>query len=138
MPLVDAFAATMLRSLLVVNAVASFAAAVVLATMPGAIPATVGITLEHSQHLIAYLLASGELSISALCVIALRSKLAVTFGQAACVLIVFHGGSALAGAAAMAEEASPLIGWNVAVRVAMVAALAWSVRKSSGTATRTP
>jgi hypothetical protein len=138
MPFADALAATILRWLLVVNAVASIAAALVLAIEPGAIPAAVGVTLEHSQHLMAYLLVAAELSISALCVLALLSKLAATVGQAACVLIVFHVGSAVAGAAAMAEGASPLIGWNVVLRVAMAAALAWSAKRSSGTATGTP
>jgi hypothetical protein len=138
MPFADASAAQMLRWLLVVNAVASVAAAVVLAITPGAIPAAVGVTLEHSQHLMAYLLAAAELSISALCVIALHSNLGVTVGQVACVLIVFQVGSAFAGAAALAEGASPLIGWNVAARIVIVAALVWCTRKSSGTARRTP
>lgn len=130
MPVSDDVAATMLRWLIALNAVASAAAAVVLAIAPNAIPATVGVTLEHSQHLIGYLLAAAELSIGALCVFALRSKLAATVGQAAWVLIVFHLGSGLAGVAAMAEGASALIGWNVAARAAMVVALAWSALTS--------
>lgn len=136
MPNAEAFAATMLRWLVVANAVASVAAAVVLAIAPGVIPSAVGIPLERSQHLIAYLLAAAELSVSALCLLALRSELPATVGQAACVLIVFHAGSGLAGVAAIAEGASPLIGWNVAARVAIVAALAWAARKSCPTAMR--
>jgi hypothetical protein len=130
MPLTDAFAEKALRWLLVVNAAASLAAAVVLATAPGAIPAAVGVALERSQYLIAYLLAAAELSISTVCVLALRSKAATAIGQAVRVLIVFHAASGLAGLAAMARGASPSIAWNVAVRLAMIAALAWFAGKS--------
>lgn len=44
--------------------------------------------------------------------------------------MVFHLASGVAGLAAVAEQASPLILWNAALRAAMIAALGLSMRAS--------
>jgi hypothetical protein len=117
-----------LRILLAINAAATIAAAGVLALAPAAIPNAVGIAFDRSQNLIAYLLAASELAIGALCLLALRSTNMAAIRLAARVLIVLHAGSAVAVIAAVADQTSPLVLWNAAIRIVMVVALVWSLR----------
>jgi hypothetical protein len=57
-----------LRILILINAVATLAAGVVLFLFPAAIPATVGIDLAPDQRFIAWLLGAAEIGIAALCI----------------------------------------------------------------------
>jgi low temperature requirement protein LtrA len=118
--------ARVLHGLLVLNGAASLAAAATLALFPTAIPGAVGISVNSSQNFILHLLAAAELSIGVLCLLAWRSNDRNAIRQAVTVLVVLHVTSGLAGIAAVVEQADPLILWNVAVRLAMVAALGWS------------
>lgn len=122
----DRSAPRLLRLLLAINAAATFAAAIVLAIKPAAIPGAVGISLSPDQNFIAYLLAASELAIGILCFLALRSRSREAILQAVIILIVLHLASGVAGLAS--ASAHPLILWNVAVRIAMVLALGWSAK----------
>jgi hypothetical protein len=59
-----------LRILLIVNAVATAAAGLVLFAWPAAIPATVGISLPADAWFVAWLLGSAELGLAVLCALA--------------------------------------------------------------------
>ena len=110
-----------LVTLYAINAVAAAAAAIVLAVAPGAIPSLAGIAIDPSQNLIPWLLAAAELALAAL---AMRSPSTEVQRMAVGVLVVFHAGSAVAGTAAVTQGAGAVVGLNVAVRVAMIVALA--------------
>lgn len=112
----------LLRAALAINAVAAFAAGVMLFVAPGAIPAMVGIPLDRSQFFIAYLLAGSELGLSVAAALALKaSRDAVRVAVAS--LVVMHVASGVGGALALEQGASYLILWNVLARVAIVALL---------------
>ena len=112
-----------LVALFALNSVAALAAAIVLAFWPGAIPSVAGIALDPSQNLLAYLLAAAELAFAVLAALAIRAEDAEVKRLTAGVLITFHAGSAVAGAAAVTQGAGVVVALNVAVRVLMVAAL---------------
>ena len=56
----------LLRIVLIVHGLVTLAAAVVLAVLPAAIPATVGIELEPDAYMLSYFLAAAELAIAML------------------------------------------------------------------------
>ncbi|MDB5506354.1 MAG: hypothetical protein JWR75_992 [Devosia sp.] len=117
------------RILLLVNAVATLAAGLVLFLLPGAIPGTVGIELAPGQEFVAWLLGASELGISALCFAALRARHAETLRLVALTLIVFHAASAVADALALAQAASVGVALNLALRLVMVVAFAALARR---------
>jgi len=108
-----------------INAVGAAAAAVVLALAPGAIPSLAGIAIDPSQNLLPYLLAAAELALASLAVLAIRSPSPEVKRISVVVLVIFHAGSALAGVAAVTQGAGVVVTANVAVRVVMIAALAF-------------
>jgi hypothetical protein len=112
-----------IKILLGINAVASAAAAVVLAVTPPAIPNLVAIPLAPSQNFIAYLLSASELAFTGLCVSALRAKSVETVAQALFVLMIFHTASGLGGIWAVFEGAGVDILWNALLRGIMTAAI---------------
>ena len=114
----------MLRALILFNALAMSAAAVVLAIWPNWIPNAVSIPLDPGQDFLAFLLAAGELALAYLCFSAAFVTQEQVLRQTCLVLIVFHSASGLAGLAAVAEGANILVLANVALRVLLVFALA--------------
>jgi hypothetical protein len=112
----------LLQAALAINAVAAFAAAVVLLLAPAAIPATVGISLDRSQFFIAYLLSACELAMSVIAALALWAPRDAV-GLAVLSLSIVHLASGVGGVIAVEQGASFLILWNVLVRVAIVALL---------------
>jgi hypothetical protein len=108
-----------------INAAGAAAAAVVLALAPGAIPSLAGIAIDPSQNLLPYLLAAAELALASLAVLAIRSPSPEVKRISVVVLVIFHAGSALAGVAAVTQGAGVVVTANVAVRVVMIAALAF-------------
>ena len=114
----------LLRALILLNALAMSAAAVVLAIWPDWIPNTVSIPLYPDQRLLAYLLAAGELALAYLCYSAAFTMQQQLLRQTSLVLIVLHSASGLGGLAAVAGGASIVVLANVALRVLLVVALA--------------
>ena len=106
------------RALLVVNAIGTAAAAFVLAVWPSAIPRVIGITLLTNQFVLAYFLSASEAAICVMCVQALRSapEMRVIPLQT---LVVFHLATAVLSAIAVMGGSSPLILWNLALRVVL-------------------
>jgi hypothetical protein len=112
----------LLQAALAINAMATFAAAVVLLLAPAAIPGTVGIPLDRSQFFIAYLLSACELGLSVMAALALRAPRDAV-GLAVLSLSVMHLASGVGGVIAVEQGASFLILWNVLARVAIIALL---------------
>jgi hypothetical protein len=112
----------LLQAALAINAIAAFAAAVVLVLAPAAIPGTVGIPLDRSQFFIAYLLSACELGLSVMAALALKAPRSAV-GLAVLSLSVMHVASGIGGLIAVEQGASFLILWNVLARVAIVALL---------------
>jgi hypothetical protein len=114
-----------LRILLVMHAVITFAAGVVLVVAPGAIPGMVGIELSPGSFLICYLLAGAEFVIAFLsaygaCCRGVGARHAV-IGT----LIVFHGSTAALELYALMQGLDARLWANVALRIAVIALFAW-------------
>jgi hypothetical protein len=116
-----------LRTLLVIHGFITLAAAIVLTLAPGLIPGTVGIHLEPSADLLAYLLAGAEF---ALAVLSFGSRLsdAQALRLIAWCCIAFHGSSAILEIYAYAQGVNVAILGNVVARATIVALFAWFSR----------
>jgi hypothetical protein len=113
-----------LRVVILINAVATLAAGVVLFVVPAAIPATVGIDLAPDQRFIAWLLGAAEIAIAALCIGSVHSPHQPVLRLAAMTLMVFHAASGVADVMALTHQASAVVAANLVLRVIMIALLA--------------
>ena len=109
-----------LRLLFLINAVATFAAGVVLFVWPELIPGIAGIQLDRSAYFVCYLLGASEFAVTALCLLSLTSPDIAGLRSAVWSLVMFHTASGAAGVYAIAQGAAPGIWWNVVLRVLMV------------------
>ena len=112
-----------LRVLLIAHGLVTVAAAVVLAVVPAAIPATVGIRLQPDGYLLAYLLAGTELAIGILSLGAARLGDPAALKLIIVVFVVFHLATAaleILHLALTGFDAVILV--NIAVRLAVSAA----------------
>lgn len=116
---------TPLRILLIINAVATLAAAVALALAPNLIPGTVGISLPENSRFVTDLLSAAELALAVLAILALRARSDETIRLAVWTLITLHAASGLFGLLALSQGLGGAVGPNVLTRVVMVALLAW-------------
>ncbi len=112
-----------LRALLLLNAVGSLMATVVLMVVPAALPATIGILLAPDQHPIARLLGAAELAIATVCIATLYRPSRDRVAPCVAMLVVFHVGSIAAEVAALAAHRNIVVAANIAVRTAIVLAL---------------
>ena len=80
-----------LRALLIAHGVVTLAAAVALAAVPAAIPATVGIALQPDAFMLSYLLAAAELAIGILSLGAARLNDAAALRLVVTVFVVGFG-----------------------------------------------
>lgn len=115
---------TLLRTVILINAVATLAAGVVLFVFPGAIPSVVGIALAPDQAFVAWLLGAAEIGIAALCIGAVHSPSHDVLRLTTNTLLVFHAASAVADGMALANAYALPIALNLALRVVMVVLLA--------------
>ena len=112
-----------LRALLIGHGVVTLAAAVALAAVPAAIPATVGIALQPDAFLLSYLLAAAELAIGILSLGAARLNDAAALRLIVTVFVVFHLATAALETLHLALTGlDPVIIANIAVRLAVSAA----------------
>ncbi len=114
-----------LNRLFIFHALVTFAAGVALVVVPNAIPSTVGVQLEESQFIIAYLLAGAEFGIAYLSLVAARipehgARRAIVLS-----FIVFHMATAILEVYANLQGLSPLIWANVALRILISALFAY-------------
>ena len=117
-----------LRALLVVHGCITLAAAIVLAVAPGLIPGLVGIQLEPSAYVLAYLLAGAEFGLAMLSFGGSRLSDVRALRLIAWSCIAFHGSSGVLEVVAYAQGASAAILANVVARVIIVGLFAWLSR----------
>ena len=115
---------TILRTVILINAIATSAASVVLFVFPGAIPSVVSITLAPDQAFVAWLLGAAEIGIAALCIGSVHSPSHDVLRLATTTLLVFHAASAVADGMPLMQGWSLPIALNLVLRVVMVVLLA--------------
>lgn len=109
-----------LRILLFAHGLITAAAGFVLVVEPGLIPSTVGISLEPSANLVAYLLAGAEFGFAVLSFGGSRLTDARALHLIAWSCIAFHGLSAVLEAYAYVQGASAVILANIVARIVIV------------------
>lgn len=113
-----------LKTLLVVHALITLAAAVVLATAPSLIPETVGMQLTPHQYLLCYFLAGGELAVAFLSFFGAKLTDPNALQVVVSTVLVFHGSTLLLEVLAYGQG---LVGTkifaNVIFRVLIIALL---------------
>ena len=127
-------AGTFLRVLFIAHGVVTLAAAVVLAVLPAAIPATVGIAIDPELFLLSYFLAAAELAIALLSFGAAWLSDVPALRLIVAVFIVFHLSTAVLEVVfASFTGVSPILLANIAIRIAAAALffIAWR-RESRG------
>lgn len=110
--------------LFVIHGFITLAAGIVLAVAPGLIPSAIGIRLERSADLVAYLLAGAEIGFAVLSFGAsrLRDRRALRLIVWSC--IAFHGSSGVLEIIAYVHGVGVAVLANVAARAAIVALFA--------------
>ena len=110
------------RGVFVVHGIVTLAAAVVLAVLPAAIPATVGIVIESDTYLLSYFLAAAELGIGALSLAAVRLNDAEAVRLIALCFALFHGTTAILEIVyVLTEGVSVVLVANIVIRVIVTA-----------------
>lgn len=114
-----------LRTLLVVHGCVTLAAGIVLAVAPGLIPSAIGVHLEPSANVVAYLLAGAEFGLAVLSFggSRLTDRRALRLVIWSC--IAFHASSGVLELYAYAQGVSVAILGNVATRLGMIALFAY-------------
>jgi hypothetical protein len=114
-----------LRRLLMVHGLITLAAGIVLAVAPGLIPGTVGIHLEPSAYLVAYLLSGAEFGLATLSFGGSRLTDTKALRLIVWSCIAFHGMSGILEVYAYTQGVSIAILGNVAARVIIIALFAY-------------
>jgi hypothetical protein len=128
---------TFLRVLFIAHGVVTLAAAVVLAVLPAAIPATVGIAIDPEAFLLSYFLAAAELAIALLSFGAARLTDVPALRLIVTVFIVFHLSTAVLEVVfASFTAVSPVLLANIAIRIAAAALffIAWRLESRGSNA----
>lgn len=115
---------TGLSNLLVVHGFVTLLAGIVLSLSPGLIPATVGVHLNRSAFLVAYLLAGAEVGLAVLSFGGSRLTDPAALRVIAWSCLAFHAWSALLELYAYSRGVNAVILANVAVRVVIIALFA--------------
>jgi hypothetical protein len=117
-----------LRTLLLVHGFITLTAGIVLAIAPGLIPGIVGIHLDPSAYLVAYLLAGAEFGFATLSFGGSRLTDPRALRPIVRSCIAFHGASGILEVYAYARGASVALLGNVAARVIIMALFAYLSR----------
>ncbi len=120
----------LLRFVLIAHGIITLAAAIVLAVVPAAIPATVGIDLDPEAYLLSYFLAAAELAIGLLSLGATRLTDPAAVGLIVAVFVVFHLSTAVLEVVYLlfAPVTGVLVA-NIAVRVVAAAIFVFAWRR---------
>ena len=110
-----------LRILLIVHAVITLAAGIVLTVRPELIPSVIGVRLEPSANIIAYLLAGAEFGFAILSFGGSRLRDPKALRLVAWTCIAFHGSSGILEVYAYSQGVSGTILLNVAARAFIIA-----------------
>jgi len=114
-----------LRTLLVVHGFITLAAGIVLSVAPDLIPSVVGIHLESSSVLVAYLLAGAEFGFAVLSFGSSRLTEPRALKLIVWTCIAFHGSSVILEVYAYTQGVNGAIWANVAVRVVIIILFAY-------------
>ena len=117
-----------LRTLLIVHGFITLAAGVVLVVAPGLIPGTVGVPLEPSAYLVAYLLAGAEFGLATLSFGGSRLTDPRALRLIVWSCIAFHGSSGILEVYAYTRGVSIAIFGNVAARAVIITLFAYLSR----------
>ena len=117
-----------LRTLLIVHGFITLAAGVVLSVAPGLIPGTVGVPLEPSAYLVAYLLAGAEFGLATLSFGGSRLTDPRALRLIVWSCIAFHGSSGILEVYAYTRGVSIAIFGNVAARAVIITLFAYLSR----------
>jgi hypothetical protein len=120
-----------LRILLVIHGLITLAASIVLVVAPDLIPGVVGIHLDPSANVLAYLLAGAEFGLAVLSFGASRVTDFFALRIIVWSLIAFHGSSGVLEVYAYAHGAGVTIICNVIVRAVIIILLAYLSRKQA-------
>ncbi len=106
-----------MKLLLIIHAVVTFAAGIVLVAFPELIPSSVNISIRPDQYLLCYFVAAAEFGVAALSFLAtkLTDKKSLQFISIS--FIVFHIGTALLELLAFSQGMSAKIIANIALRI---------------------
>jgi hypothetical protein len=118
-----------LRILLVIHGFITLAASIVLVVAPGLIPGVVGIHLDPSADVLAYLLAGAEFGLAGLSFGASRVLDFHALQVMVWSLIAFHGCSGVLEVYAYAQGAGVVVIGNVIARAVVIILLAYLSRK---------
>jgi hypothetical protein len=111
-----------MRLLLLIHAILTIAAGMVLIIAPAQIPSSVDINVAREQYLICYLLGAAELAIGYLSFTARKLTDAKSLRVIALTFIIFHVATAAVELLAITQGASSMLWANIVVRL-IVAAL---------------
>ena len=114
-----------LRTLLVIHGFITLAAGIALTVQPGLIPSVVGVHLEPSADIVAYLLAGAEFGLAVLSFGGSRLTDLKALRLIAWSCIAFHGSSGLLEIYAYTQGVSVAIFGNVAARVIIIGFFAY-------------
>lgn len=109
-----------LRRLLLLHAIVTFVAGVVLIVAPAIIPATVGILLGPPAYLMSYLLGACEISLAALSFYGTKIRDGQALRFVCLTFIILHAVTAAVEILAYAQGLSAAIWWNVGLRIMIV------------------
>lgn len=111
--------------LLLINAIATFAAGIVLFVAPELIAGAVGIRIDRGAYFLYYLLGASELGLATLCFCGRTLTEPQSLRVVALTAIVFHAASGVAGVYGFTQGLSAAVWWNVLLRVGMVMLFAY-------------
>ena len=114
-----------LTFLLLLHAIVTFIAGVVLIVAPNFIPGAIGIQLEPSQFMVPYLLGTAEIALAFLSFYARKLTDAQALRLVSATFIVFHASTALVEFLAFVQGASAGVWGNIAVRALVVILFAY-------------
>lgn len=110
-----------LRILLIIHAIITFAAGVVLVVAPGAIPSVIGIHLAPESFVICYFLAAAEFSVGFLSIYGTRCRETESIRLLVYTIIVFHASTGVLEIYALTQGIDVRLWGNVALRVIVIA-----------------
>lgn len=109
-----------LRILLVIHAIITFAAGVVLIVVPAAIPDTVDIAINPEQYLLSYFLGAAELAIAYLSFYSRKINDGYALRKIIITFIIFHLATGILEIYGLSQNVSPGIWGNIILRLVMV------------------
>jgi hypothetical protein len=107
----------MMRPVLLIHAILTLAAGIMLIVLPAQMPSSIGINVAREQYLICYLLGAAELAIGYLSFATRKLNDVKGLRVIALTFIIFHLATAAVELLAITQGASSMLWANIVVRV---------------------